>query len=71
MTTLANHHSELTAAWQLAQGRWQATGEVWADQVHDQFAAQDWEPLAQHTAATVQSLERLAQVVAKAQRLVK
>lgn len=71
MTNLTNHHHELDAAWKLLQQRWQATGEVWNDRVRDEFAAQHIEPLAQQTQAVARSLERLAQVVSKAQRAVK
>ena len=71
MVTLFNHHSELDAAWKLLQTRWDATGESWTDQVHDDFATHYWQPLAQQTQAAQRSLERLAQVVAKAQRAVK
>ena len=71
MSTLSNHHSELDAAWKLLQARWDATGESWTDQVHDDFAAHYWQPLQQQTQAAQRSLERLAQVVAKAQRAVK
>jgi hypothetical protein len=71
MANLANHHGELDAAWQMLQQRWQATGDVWHDRVAEEFAAQHIEPLAQQTQAVAASLERLAQVVSKAQRLVK
>ena len=53
------------------QARWNATSESWTDQTHDDFAAHYWQPLAQQTQAAQRSLERLAQVVAKAQRAVK
>ena len=71
MTNLANQHDELSAAWKLLQQRWAATGEVWNDGVYEEFAAQHMEPLAQQTQAVMQSLARLAQVVSKAERLVK
>jgi hypothetical protein len=48
-----------------------ATGETWTDPVRDDFAAHYWEPLAQQTQSAQRSLERLAQVVAQAQRAVK
>ncbi len=71
MPSLSNQLSDLDAAWKLLQQRWQATGDVWNDRVHDEFAAQHIEPLAQQTQAVARSLERLAQVVSKAQRAVK
>lgn len=71
MSSLAHQLSDLDAAWKLLHQRWEATGEVWNDRVHEEFAAQHIEPLAQQTQAVAASLERLAQVVSKAQRLVK
>ena len=71
MANLSNHHGELDAAWQLLRQRWEATGEVWNDRVHEEFASQHIEPLAQQTQAVATSLERLVQVVSKAQRAVK
>ncbi len=71
MTSLSQHLAELDTAWKLIQQRWQATGDVWHDRVAEEFAAQHIEPLAQQTQAVAASLERLAQVVSKAQRLVK
>lgn len=71
MTALSTHLADLDAALKLLQARWDAAGETWTDQVHDDFAAQYWQPLQQHSQATQRSLERLAQVVAKAQRAVK
>jgi hypothetical protein len=71
MTTLATHAADLNAAWKLLQARWDTTGETWTDQVHDEFAAHYWQPLEQETQAAQHSLERLAQVVIKAQRSVK
>jgi len=71
MTPLATHAADLDAAWKLLQARWDATGETWTDQVHDEFATHYWLPLEQQTQAAQRSLERLTQVVAKAQRAVK
>ena len=71
MTSLSAHAADLDAAWKLLQARWDATGETWSDQVHDDFAAHYWQPLEQQTQAAQRSLERLAQVVAKAQQNVK
>ena len=67
MTTLATH----AAAWKLLQARWDATGETWTDRVHDEFAGHYWQPLEQQTQAAQREMERLAQVIAQAQRNVK
>ncbi|MBX2997695.1 MAG: hypothetical protein KF893_04230 [Caldilineaceae bacterium] len=71
MSRLNQHLSELDAAWKLVHQRWETTGDAWTDQVHDDFAVQYMEPLAQQTQAVARSLERLAQIVSKAQRAVK
>jgi hypothetical protein len=71
MSSLPNQLSELDAAWKLLQQRWEATGAVWDDRVREEFGAQHIAPLAQQTQAVSRSLERLAQVVNKAQRAVK
>jgi len=71
MSSLTQQSTELAAAWKLLQQRWEASGAVWDDRVREEFAAQHIAPLAQHTQAVARSLERLAQVVNKAQRAVK
>ena len=71
MTNLSSQLTDLDAAWQQILQRWAATGEVWNDRVYEEFAAQHMEPLAQQTQAAMQSLARLAQVVSKAERVVK
>ena len=71
MTGLTQQFTDLDAAWRLLQQRWEATEQVWDDRVSAEFAAQHIEPLAQQTQAAMQSLARLAQVVSKAERLVK
>ena len=71
MTSLSQHLAELDTAWKLIQQRWQATGDVWHDRVAEEFAAQHIEPLAQQTQAVARSLERLAQMVSRAQRVLK
>jgi len=71
MSGFNQHLSELDAAWKLVHQRWEATSEVWNDRVHAEFASQHMEPLAQQTQTVAHSLERLAQVVNKAQRVVK
>lgn len=71
MANLSSQLDDLDAAWKLIHQRWEAAGEVWNDGVYEEFAVQHMEPLAQQTQAVVRSLERLAQVVSKAQRAVK
>jgi hypothetical protein len=71
MTNLSSQLTDLDAAWQQILQRWAATGEVWNDRVYEEFAAQYMEPLAQQSQAALQSLARLAQVVSKAERVVK
>jgi hypothetical protein len=71
MPALTVHAADLDAAWKLLQQRWEAAGEVWTDAVHDQFAADYWQPLEEQTRAVQRSLEQLAQVVARAQRAVR
>lgn len=71
MANLSNHLGELDGALRLVQQRWATTCEVWNDRVAEDFAAQHWEPLVQQTQAVAHSLERLVQVVNKAQHYVK
>lgn len=71
MPSLSNQLADLDTAWKLLQQRWETAGEVWNDRVYEEFASQQMEPLAQQAQAVARSLERLAQVVSKAQRAVK
>lgn len=71
MSGFKQHLSSLDAAWKLVHQRWEVSGELWNDRVHDEFAVQHMAPLAQQTQATQAALERLAQMVAKAERVVK
>jgi hypothetical protein len=71
MSSLNNTAVELRDAWQRLGQRWEDAKSLWTDPVRDDFAAHYWEPLAQQTQSAQRSLERLAQVVAQAQRAVK
>lgn len=71
MTSLHNTAAELRDAWQVVQQRWEQTKAVWNDPVAWSFEQERWAPLEQQTRAVRQEMERLAQVVAQAQRNVK
>jgi len=71
MTTLQQSASELVETWRRLEQRWQDAQSLWNDPVARSFAKEHWAPLEQQTRAAQQELERLAQVIAQAQRNVK
>lgn len=71
MTTLQQNAKELVEIWRRLHQRWQDAQAQWNDPVAHSFAKEHWALLEQQMHAVQQELERLAQVVAQAQRSVK
>ena len=71
MTNLNDTRAELQEAWQRLNLRWQETTALWNDPVRRHFEREFWQPLEGQWQPTVTDMERLAQVIAQAQRSVK
>jgi hypothetical protein len=71
MSNLNSTAAELQEAWRRLCQRWTDTAAVWNDPVRWDFEKQYWQPLEAQTQATQREMERLAQVIAQAQRSVR
>ncbi|MBI3739515.1 MAG: hypothetical protein HY258_10760 [Chloroflexi bacterium] len=68
---LNNTTAQLDSAFRSLAQRWADTKTVWDDSVQRDFEKEYWEPLEAQIRSTQQEMERLAQVIAQAQRNVK
>jgi hypothetical protein len=68
---MTERNVELQEAWQRLRQRWADTAAVWNDPVRWDFEKQYWQPLEAQVQATQREMERLAQVIAQAQRSVR
>lgn len=66
--SLNSVHSQFQQTWQLLNLRWQKTAALWDDPVRWQFEQDFWWMLERQVPATLQAMERLAQVIAQAQQ---
>lgn len=71
MNSLNDTAAELRDAWQRLGQLWDDVKTAWNDPVRWDFERQYWTPLESQVQATQRELERLAQVIAQAQRVVK
>lgn len=71
MAKLEAASEQLNAAWQRLERRWQESKMVWNDRVRWRFEEEFWLPLAEPVPATQRELDRLAKLIAQAQRHVK
>ena len=71
MAKLEAASEQLDAAWQRLERRWQDSKAVWNDRVRWHFEEEFWLPLAEQVPATQREMERLAKLIAQAQRNVK
>ncbi len=71
MASLNTTHTQLDSAWRVLRQRWGDTQSLWNDPVRHSFEKEHWTPLESQMRATLEHLERLAQVVAQAQRNVR
>lgn len=71
MATLGATQARLLEAFQRVRQRWEDVKAVWNDQVRWSFEKEYWTPLEGQVQATQREMERLAQVIAQAQRGVK
>lgn len=61
-------HNRFQQAWQQLCRQWQKTVALWNDPVRWEFEREFWQPLEGQVPATLQTMERLAQVIAQARQ---
>lgn len=72
LVSAVDHAREtLRAHWRVLVQQWDATCEVWRDQVRDRFEKEYWHELSHIVPQTLDELERLAGVLAQARRQVR
>ena len=71
MENLSATRAELQESWQRLCQRWQGTTALWSDPMHWQFEREFWQPLETQVLATMNEMQKLADIVAQARRRVK
>jgi hypothetical protein len=71
MSNLTSTLEQLNSALLVLRQRWEYTKTMWNDSVRRGFEDDYWTPLEKQTQATQREMEKLAQVIAQAQRSVK
>jgi len=71
MSNLNTTHDQLAARWKVLQQRWQAVRAQWDDAVARRFQQEFWQEYERVLPATLQELQKLAEVVAQARRNVR
>ena len=71
MTSMNASEERLDSAWKALRARWEDTGSKWNDSVRRAFENEYWEPLEAQVRSTLDELQRLAQVIAQAERNVR
>lgn len=71
MASLNTTTADLGAALRKLSQRWEEVKEVWRDPVRHSFEKEYWATLENPTQSTLKEMERLARVIAQAQRYVK
>lgn len=61
-------HSRFQQAWYQLRQQWQRTTSLWDDPVRWQFEQDFWDGLETRVSATLQAMERLAQVITQARQ---
>jgi len=61
-------HNQFQQAWQQLRQQWQKTIALWNDPIRWQFEREFWQTLETQVPATMQTMERLAQVIAQARQ---
>jgi len=61
-------HNQFQQAWRQLDQQWQKTTALWDDPVRWRFEQDFWRGLERQVPATLQAIERLAQVIAQARQ---
>jgi hypothetical protein len=71
MANLNTTQAQFFEVFQRVRQRWEGTKSVWNDRVRWDFDKNHWTPLESQTQEVLKEMERLAQLIAQAQRSVK
>jgi len=71
MASLLNTHDTLDNGWQRLQQQWRAACDRWNDPVSRRFEREYWQEYERLLPATMQEMQKLAEVIAQARRAVK
>ena len=71
MGSLLNTHDQLRNTWLSLQRQWQASCALWDDPVRHQFEREFWQDFERVVPATINEMQKLAEVIAQARRSVK
>ncbi len=71
MATLDSPIDHLSTAWKVLSRRWDDTQPLWHDSVSQQFEKNYQASFENQTQSTLKEMQRLAQVIAEAQRRVR
>lgn len=71
MSNLGNKLGQFDSTWRTLNLCWKDATQLWNDPVQHKFEQEFWIPMEGQVQATQRELERLAQIVAQAQRRVK
>ena len=71
MAALDSPIDQLSTAWKTLSMRWDATQSLWHDSVSQRFERNYLALFEQQTQSTLKEMQRLAQVIAEAQRRVR
>ncbi|MEW6230987.1 MAG: hypothetical protein AB1566_01585 [Chloroflexota bacterium] len=71
MSALNTTQEQLHAAWQALQHQWRASCALWDDPVSRRFEREFWQDFERVVPATMNEMQKLAQVIAQARRNVK
>ena len=70
MATLDSSLSQLESAWKTVLHQWEDARALWNDAVRRGFEKDHWAPLAAQVDATRREMDRLSQIIAKAEHSV-
>ena len=71
MGSLLNTQNQLGSSWQALQRKWQASCAQWNDPVSRKFEREFWQDFERVVPATINEMQKLAEVIAQARRSVK
>ncbi len=71
MASLLNTRQQLGNSWQALQRQWQASRAQWNDPVSHRFEREFWQDIERIVPATMNEMQKLAEMIAQARRSIK
>jgi len=68
MSSLNTAHERIRNGWRVLQRQWQASGTLWNDPVQRRFEREFWQDFERVVPATMNEMQKLAEVIAQARR---